>query len=133
MSAVFEDILSDNDKILVTLPSKATVITFSNSGKGGKRNWFAMTTAQLCGCLEDMLENLDEFPSVYEEKNWRELFKTYLTDDVSRTMGAVQTLPLFEILAKIIHFSGETGPRSFKTIKLEANAVKQAIATLKNA
>jgi hypothetical protein len=130
METIFEDMLSDNERILVTAPVGAKVITFSNSGKGGKRNWFAMTTDQLKGCLEDMLEDLDSFPSVYEEKLWRKLFKLYLTEDVARTMGAVQTLSLFEVLAKIIHYSNSSGPRSFKTINLEPNAVRQAIALL---
>lgn len=130
METVFDDILEDNDRILVTLPVVAKVVTFSNSGRGGKRNWFAMTTNQLKGCLEDMLDCLEAFPSVYEEKLWRELFKVYLTDDVARTMGAVQTLPLFEVLAKLIHYSNGSGPRAFKTINLERNAVRQAIAML---
>ena len=132
MGSIFEDMLSDNDRILVTIPAAGTVITFSNSGRGGKRNWFAMTTSQLEGCLLDMFEALDEFPSVYEEKQWRELFKEHLTEDVARTMGAVQTLPLFEVLAKVIHYSNGSGPRSFKTINLEPNAVRQAIAMLGN-
>lgn len=130
MGTVFEDMLADNDRILVTVPAEAKVITFSNSGRGGKRNWFAMTTGQLKGCLEDMLEGLDAFPSAYEEKLWRELFKAHLTEDVARTMGAVQTLPLFEVLAKVIHYSNGSAPRSFKTINLEPNAVRQAIAML---
>lgn len=130
METVFNDMLKDNDRILVTIPQEAKVITFSNSGRGGKRSWFAMTTNQLKGCLEDMLEALDEFPSVYEEKKWRSLFKSNLTDDVAQTMGAVQTLPLFEVLAKIIHYSNGSSPRSFKTINLDANAVRQAIAML---
>ena len=130
MNNVFEDILADNDRVLVTLPVSAKVITFSNTGRGGKRNWFAMTTGQLIGCLEDMLVSLEQFPVVYDEKKWREAFKLNLTDDVSRTMGAVQTLPLFEVLAKIIHFSNQSGPRSFKTINLDQTAIRQAIAIL---
>jgi len=130
MGTVFEDMLADNDRILVTVPSVARVITFSNIGRGGKRNWFAMTTDQLRGCLEDMFEGLDAFPSVYEEKLWRELFKTHLTEDVARTMGAVQTLPLFEVLAKVIHYSNGSGPRSFKTINMEPKSVRQALAVL---
>lgn len=130
MSDFFHDVLGDNERILVTVPVSAKVITFSNMGRAGKRNWFAMTTDQVRGCLEDMLEALDEFPSEYEEKRWRRLFKEYLSDDVSRTMGAVQTLPLFELLAKVIHYSNGTGPRSFKTINLDRNAVRQAIVML---
>ena len=131
METLFQDITKVNENVLVTMPTQANVITFSNTGRGGKRNWFAMTTDQLLGCLEDMFEHLDKFPAAYEEKCWRDLFKEYLTDDVSRTMGAVQTLPLFEVLAKIIHYSSSAGPRSYKIINLEENAVKQAIMLLK--
>lgn len=131
MSDFFDDLLADNNDILVTRPQNARVITFSNSGRGGRRNWFAMTTDQLVSCLEDIQVALDEFPSHYEEKLWRGLFKTHLTDDVPLTMGAVQTLPLFEILAKIIHYANGSGPRAYKTINLEPRAVSQAIALLR--
>ena len=130
MSNFFDDLLADNNKSLVTKPVRATVITFSNSGKGGHRKWFAMTSAQLVQCLEDMLANLPDFSETYEEKEWRRLFETHLTDDVARTMGAVQTLSLFEILAKIVHYASETGPRSFKVINLDPVALRQAIDAL---
>lgn len=130
MASFLDDILEDNIDILVTKPMKSHVFTFSNSGRGGKRNWFAMTASQLSGCLEDILESSDEFPSRYHEKEWRQLFSDNLTDDVARTMGAVQTLPLFEILAKIIHYSNTSGPRSFKTMNVDRQAIRQSIAML---
>lgn len=122
--------LDDNKDILVTKPISAHIFTFSNSGRGGKRNWFAMTSAQLIGCLEDILSSNEDIPVVYEEKIWRQIFSDVLADDVSRTMGAVQTLPLFEVLAKIIHYTNSGGPRVFKTIDLEPQKLKQAIAAL---
>ena len=131
MTDFIEDMLNDNSRILVARPTSGLVFTFSNTGKGGNRSWFAMTGAQLISCLEDILGSSDDFPARYEEKKWRQLFADNLDDDVARTMGAVQTLPLFEILAKIIHFSAGDGPRSFKTINLEPARIRQAIALLK--
>lgn len=130
MSDCWDDLLLDNIDILVTKPIAAHVFTFSNSGRGGKRNWFAMTSVQLSGCLNDLLACKEELPMCYEEKTWRRIFADNLTDDVSRTMGAVQTLPLFETLAKIVHYSNNDGPRTYKSINLEAQALRQAIATL---
>jgi hypothetical protein len=127
-----EDMLNDNSQILVARPTSGLVFTFSNTGKGGNRSWFAMTGTQLISCLEDILGSPDDFPARYEEKKWRQLFADNLDDDVARTMGAVQTLPLFEILAKIIHFSAGDGPRSFKSINLEPARIRQAIALLQS-
>lgn len=132
MGDFIEDLLKDNGTILVAKPTTGIVFTFSNSGRGGNRNWFAMTGKQLETCLEDILESSDSFPRHYHEKTWRKLFADNLNDDVARTMAAVQTLPLFEILAKIIHFSAGDGPRSFKTINLEPARIRQAISLLKS-
>lgn len=130
MSDCWDDMLDDNKNILVTKPIRAHVFTFSNSGRGGKRNWFAMTSSQISGCLEDILASDDDIPRVYEEKRWRQVFADTLTDDVARTMGAVQTLPLFEILAKVVHYTHSDGPRTFKTIELEPHRLRQTIAVL---
>ena len=132
MTDFIEDLLKDNNNILVAKPTSGIVFTFSNSGRGGNRNWFAMTGSQIQSCLEDILESPDEFPARYNEKTWRKLFADNLNDDVARTMAAVQTLPLFEILAKIIHFSANDGPRAFKTINLEPARLRQAIALLQS-
>jgi len=126
------EILTDNTDIMVMKPSHDLTFTFSNSGRGGKRNWFTMKASQLIITLEDIIENVDQFPLRYEEKKWRELFALYLNDDVARTMGAVQTLPLFEILAKIIHYANEDSPRIFKTIDLEPAKIRNAIILLKS-
>ena len=126
------DILTDNTDIMVMKPNHDLTFTFSNSGRGGKRNWFTMKASQLIISLEDILENIDQFPLRYEEKTWRALFAYHLNDDVARTMGAVQTLPLFEILAKIIHYANDDGPRTFKTIDLEPAKIRNAITLLKS-
>lgn len=130
MSDIIDNILLDNTNILVARPMSCVVFTFSNSGKGGKRNWFAMTSKQLASCFEDILASPDSFPKRYNEKAWRKLFADNLNDDVARTMGAVQTLPLFEILAKIVHYASDDGPRLFKTINLEPMRLHRAIGLL---
>lgn len=82
MADFIQDMLSDNTNILVARPTSGLVFTFSNSGRGGNRNWFAMTGSQLVSCLEDILGSNDDFPARYEEKRWRQLFSDNLDDDV---------------------------------------------------
>ena len=132
MTDFWDELIADESStILVQRPSKDTVFTFSNSGRtGGMRNWFAMTSTQIVRCLEDLLAAGDILPVQYHEKTWRKIFADHLTDDVSRTMGAVQTLPLFELLAKIIHHANTGGPRIDKTINLEPTAVRHTIKLL---
>ena len=130
MSDCWDDMLNDNKDILVTKPVQANVFTFSNSGRSGRRNWFAMTSDQISGCLADLLASTENRPKNYSEKEWRQTFADNLTDDFARTMAAVQTLPLFEILAKIIHYTNTDGPRSYKVIDLEPQKLRHAIAAL---
>lgn len=130
MTSFVDAMLEDDSTILVARPTTDIVFTFSNSGRSGVRSWFAMTGSQIRMCLDDLLAAGDIFPVHYEEKQWRKIFAEHLTDDVARTMGAVQTLPLFEIIAKIIHYSNSSGPRAFKTINLTPIAVRHAISVL---
>ena len=130
MTNFVDALLEDDSTILVAKPTTDIVFTFSNSGRSGVRNWFAMTGSQIRNCLEDLIAAGDVFPVYYEEKQWRKIFSEHLTDDVARTMGAVQTLPLFEIIAKIVHYTNSVGPRSFKTINLTPIAVRNAISVL---
>lgn len=123
-------LVEDNIEILALRPILATVVLFSNSGRGGKRNWFAITTGQILSCLEDIQANLDSFPTTYHEKQWRGLFCEHLCDDVARTLGATQTLPLFEIIAKTIHFANGSGTRVFKVIDLAPTSLDRAIMSL---
>ncbi|WP_075657182.1 hypothetical protein [Pseudochrobactrum sp. B5] len=125
-------IVEDNIEILALRPISATVILFSNAGRGGKRNWFVITTAQILSCLEDIRSNIDSFPTTYNEKQWRGLFSEHLCDDVARTLGATQTLPMFEILAKTIHFANSSGARVYKVIDLTPDALDRAITSLSN-
>ena len=130
MRTFVDSMLEDDSTILVARPITDIVFTFSNSGRSGVRSWFAMTGSQLRVCLEDLLAAGDVLPVHYNEKQWRKIFAEHLTDDVARTMGAVQTLPLFEIIAKVVHYTNSHGPRAFKTINLEPVAVRNAISIL---
>lgn len=130
MRTFVDAMLDDDSTILVARPTTDIVFTFSNSGRSGVRSWFAMTGSQLRVCLEDLLAAGDVLPVHYNEKQWRKIFSEHLTDDVARTMGAVQTLPLFEIIAKVVHYTNSQGPRAFKTINLEPVAVRNAISIL---
>ena len=130
MTTFIDVMLEDDSTILVAKPTKDIVFTFSNSGRSGVRGWFAITGSQIRTCLEDLLSAGDVLPVHYEEKQWRDIFSEHLTDDVARTMGAVQTLPLFEIIAKVVHYTNSLSPRSFKTINLAPVAVRNAISVL---
>lgn len=132
MGHFLDAIIEDNREILASRPFEAQVLLFSNAGRGGKRNWFAITTKQILICLEDLRANIQHFPTTYNEKQWRFLFAKYLSDDVARTLGATQTLPTFEMLAKTIHFANGGGVRHYKSINLSLEALDRAIFALSN-
>ncbi|WP_435249920.1 AAA family ATPase [Vibrio sp. nBUS_14] len=76
---------------------------FSNTGARGTK-YFSITLKQAIQALKDIRDNLTSFEPYthYVERDWRDLFPSYLTDDVSIAMSTVQTLPLFTVLSKII-------------------------------
>ncbi|WP_214653855.1 hypothetical protein, partial [Vibrio anguillarum] len=55
--------------------------------------------------MEDIKKHLPTFmPNAgYVERTWRDLFHTYLSDDVINAMSTVQTLPLFNLITKVIY------------------------------
>ena len=114
--------------IQILKPTFDASIIFSNTSP----KWFALTATQLCTCLQDIRNNIDKFTanSSYEEKTWRDLFAKFLTDDVAQCMSTVQTLPLFEVLSKIIHYSNYQTKRTPRKIELTAEAIDRAISRL---
>jgi 5-methylcytosine-specific restriction enzyme B len=111
------------------------VVRFSNTGRrGGERKWFAITRSQLVGALEDLLGNLPEFRriagSLYEETPWRTAFGAYLSDSVVNSMSAVQTLPLFQLMAKAIAAPEGGWPYADGQIDLDADRIRAAIEHL---
>lgn len=102
------------------------IIRFSNTGP----KWFCISQSQLVRTLTDIADNITDFEnqagSNYDEKPWRNIFSKFLTDEVVKAQSTVQTLPLFEILAKII--SSTPGAESYqdKVIELDEQLIRQA-------
>ncbi|EGR3414118.1 AAA family ATPase [Vibrio parahaemolyticus] len=78
---------------------------FSNTGRRGGIKYFYISLNQMITVLEDIKNNIQEFiPNArYVEGTWRDLFHTYLSDDVINAMSTVQTLPLFNLITKVIY------------------------------
>lgn len=129
---LFRRIETDGENTKTSLPMTATYVEFSNTGRRSD-GWFVMTIEQIAQCLKDIIDNNEDFDSLnrqengYEENSWRTLFEKTLTNRVARTMGKVQSLPLFELLAKIIHFSNTGEPRNYKSINTSPDWIRNAL------
>lgn len=126
------NLVKDKGNIQIKQPRKEIVFTFSNSGRNGIKNWFNITSSQVIKCLEDLIKNNNKFSPIYEEKTYRAMFKKYLTDETAQTIAAVQTLPLFELLGKLIHFTNRDDEREYKTIRLNIDEIERTISYLEN-
>ena len=129
---IFGLLNAEDNLIKIREPYLGSAITFSNTHKRNEDAWFVLTGEQIRQSLQDILENLGEFSTSYHEATWRELFAKYLSDDVARYMGSVQTFPLFEVLSKIVHYSGTSEARVPKTIDLTAAALERAIEAIRS-
>lgn len=136
LSGLFERIVAEPDAPTQVLPPvDGITVAFSNTGIRSN-GWFVLTIEQVVQALQDLIDNREAIaaktgrPAIYEEKLWREIFETYLTDAVAQTMGKVQTLPFFELLSKIVHFSNSTSKRKIRTLELENNSLGQARASV---
>jgi hypothetical protein len=115
----------------VRVPVDGISIAFSNTGLRSN-GWFILTIEQIVQTLQDLHNDSEDIcvitgsPAAYDESIWRSIFETHLTDDVARTMGKVQTLPLFELLSKVVHYSNFTSRRIPKTLALEDRALEIA-------
>jgi 5-methylcytosine-specific restriction protein B len=129
---IFGLLNAEDNLIKIRKPYLGSAIIFSNTHKRTEDAWFVLTGEQIRQSLQDILENLGEFSTSYHEATWRGLFAKYLSDDVARYMGAVQTFPLFEVLSKIVHYSGTSDARLPKTIDLTKVALERAIEAISN-
>lgn len=123
---------AEDNLIKVREPYLGSAITFSNTHSRNEDAWFVLTGEQIRQSLQDILENRDEFSDLYHEATWRGLFAKHLTDDVARYMGGVQTFPLFEVLSKVIHYSGSSEARVPKTIDLTKGSLEKAIEAIRS-
>ena len=130
MSNLFDKIANSESKIQVKPPFYGYVINFSNT----RDNWFALTIDQLLSVLTDMKHNMSEYKNnagnKYIEANYRTVFERTLSDDVVRALSTVQTLPLFTLIAQIIHYSSVDSPYIHKDIALDSVRIDTAIQTL---
>lgn len=136
MTDLFERVQNAGTSTRIQVPYFGFSINFSNTGKRSD-GWFVLTVDQLSQCLSDIKNNLDNFISVYNsdgekyvEKSWRDTFSKYLTDKAANTICTTQTLPLFSLLAKIIHFSNSVEEYPERTIDLQLTSVNAAISEL---
>jgi len=130
MSNLFDKVSNSGTKIRVKPPFFGYVINFSNT----RDNWFALTIDQLISVLTDIQNNLADYKSnagaTYHETNYRTVFDRTLSDDVARALSTVQTLPLFTLLAEIIHYSSHNSAYAYKSIDLDSGRINAAIIAL---
>ncbi|WIV50278.1 AAA family ATPase [Marivivens sp. LCG002] len=120
-----------NDNLIkVREPYLGAAITFSNTHSRNNDAWFVLTADQIKQSLIDILPQRAKFPEHYNEGIYRALFAEHLTDDVARYMASVQTMPFFEVLSKVIHYSGRSDDRISKKIDLSEDSIRQAILEL---
>ncbi|EKO3447593.1 AAA family ATPase [Vibrio fluvialis] len=99
------DIRTLNSEMSVQYAPVSPGFTFSNTGRRGSVKYFYISLNQMLSVLTDIRDHITEFMpnSSYVEGTWRDLFHQYLSDDVVNAMSTVQTLPLFNLINKIIY------------------------------
>lgn len=140
---LFEKIIAEDvGKILIRPPVDGIAVSFSNT-RTKSESWFVLTLDQIIQVLSDLRENRDVIvnkagnPSTYVETEWRSIFRKYLTDEVAKTIGGTQTLPAFELISKIVHFSGPEASTKRKYLELNLDAIaleraEEALTSWKN-
>lgn len=135
-SEFFDRIVGEADApTQVRVPTNGINVEFSNTGKRSN-GWFILSVEQIITVLDDLIERHGAIvaevgtEASYQESVWRRLFEEHLSNDVARTMGKVQTLPLFEVLSKIVHFAETSSKRVEKSLNLNLAALNKARAAL---
>jgi len=84
-------------------------IEFSNTGKRGGKKYFSISLVELIQTLKDIRDNIADFStaSPYVEGTMRDLFSRIISSPTVNALSTVQTLPLYGVIAKIIHLSNE--------------------------
>ncbi|MFB2642966.1 McrB family protein [Shewanella bicestrii] len=106
---------------------------FSNTGRRGEVKYFYISLNQMIAVLEDIKSHISEFGTNarYVEATWRTLFHEHIRDEVINAMSTVQTLPLFNLIAKVIHQANELGTKfNDKIMPLNVSYLDTAIAYL---
>ncbi|WP_435275319.1 AAA family ATPase [Psychrobium sp. nBUS_13] len=110
-------------------------IEFSNTGRRGGKKYFSISMVDLIQTLKDIKENIAEFAgaSTYDETRMRNLFSRFTTSQTVNALSTVQTLPLYGVIAKVIHLSNEEkADFNEKSILLDSDKFDVAIAYLES-
>lgn len=93
-----------SEEMSVSYSSVAPSFVFSNTGRRGDKKYFSITLNQLIDLFQDIIDHHDEYAANanYVEKDWRDLFSITISDHVVNALSAAQTLPLFELINKVI-------------------------------
>ena len=134
MPTLFEKIETETGKVLIRLPEAGTAIHFSNSSNPPK--WFSLTVTQLASALGDIADNLAVFRArnagTYDETRLRGLFDKFLSDPVAKALAGTQTMPIYTVLGKIVHFANSDEDYTDKTLELDEPAIRNAIDQLEH-
>lgn len=132
----FKIIADDNENTKIKTPYASISVEFSNTGARSD-GWFVLSIYNIKKSLFDISKNLDNINShnydnlsKYEEATWRKIFDDVLTDEPARSLAKTQTLPFFELISKIIHYSNVRTTREYKTIELAEDKISKAIKKL---
>ncbi len=109
------------------------VVEFSNTGRRGLK-FFSISLRALQQTLKDIYSNFSVFDRIrnYEETKWRDAFSAYLTDEPTNALSTVQTLPLYTVIAKVLHITNNLPPASYNdgTMALTKENLETAIEYL---
>lgn len=112
-SLPFQELISRciqlDKKLHTSFIEPSPTLVFSNTGARGHTKYFQLSLTSLLETFQDIKNNLGSFRSnnQYHEKTWRDLFAENLTEPSANALSTVQTLPLFNLLSKIIHVTNE--------------------------
>ncbi len=133
IDSFINDIRSLNSEMSIDYAAVSPGFKFSNTGRRGSVKYFYISLNQMITVLEDIKSHLQEFmPNArYVEGTWRDLFHTHLSDDVINAMSTVQTLPLFNLITKVIYQANTlTSHFDDKLMPLSVPYIDTAIAYL---
>lgn len=129
INSFIDELMSINSEMNVSYAPVSPSFTFSNTGRRGVK-YFSITLNQMISVLNDIKANISEFmPYVrYEETPWRDRFHSHISDEVVNALSTVQTLPLFNLINKIIYTANMlTTPFDDKIMPLSSPNVDVAI------
>ncbi|MDE9474085.1 AAA family ATPase [Xenorhabdus bovienii] len=124
-----------NSEMTVHYSAVSPGFTFSNTGRRGDTKYFSISLNQMITVIENIQNNLSEFEhnNRYNERTWRDLFHEYISDEVVNALSTVQTLPLFNLIDKIIYTANQLQqPFEDKVMFLNHNYLENTLNYLRS-